>query len=345
MKKVLIFGSGSIGNHMAYACRKLKHEVYITDINSKALNLMKNKIYKKRYGSWDKNINLISYNKIFKLNKKFDLIIIGTPPKSHLKVYLNCKKYLNYSKILIEKPITYYKDSLLKKFTSISKDDLVFCGYNHSISKAFNYFHDKINKKLNNVHMINVSWKEGWRGILNAHFWMKNQFSSYLGNFESGGGALQEHSHGLHIFNLILKNYKIHLKKIKFNSNIFYLYKKNHKYDYYSSIVGNYKKIFFKYETDLISEPAKKEISISSNKIKIDLIFNYKDQFDAVIITKKNKNKLVKLFKKTRSTDFENEIKYLLKFYKKRNYKDSNLNKLNAIEVIEIINKMVKNEK
>ena len=54
---------------------------------------------------------------------------------------------------------------------------------------------------------------------------------------------------------------------------------------------------------------------------------------------------MIKLFKKTRSSEFENEIKYLLKFYKKKNYKDSNLNKLNALEVIEIINKMVKNEK
>lgn len=43
---------------------------------------------------------------------------------------------------------------------------------------------------------------------------MKNEFGSYLGNVKSGGGALQEHSHGLHLLTLILKKNNIDLKKI-----------------------------------------------------------------------------------------------------------------------------------
>ena len=64
-----------------------------------------------------------------------------------------------------------------KKFT--------FCGYNHSVSKSFDYFLKNINKK--NINFIDVSWREGFSGILNAHFWMKNEFDSYLGNLDEGG--------------------------------------------------------------------------------------------------------------------------------------------------------------
>ena len=65
MKKVLIFGSGSIGNHMAFACRKIGMDVFITDISSKALNRMKNKIYPMRYKKWDKKIKIINYKEVF----------------------------------------------------------------------------------------------------------------------------------------------------------------------------------------------------------------------------------------------------------------------------------------
>ena len=41
MNKILIFGAGSIGNHMAFAARKLKIDVYLTDINPLALKRMK----------------------------------------------------------------------------------------------------------------------------------------------------------------------------------------------------------------------------------------------------------------------------------------------------------------
>ena len=92
MKKVLIFGSGSIGNHMAFACRKIGLEVYITDASKKALKRMKDKIYPSRYGFWDNKIKQINLNDCDKLKEKFDLIIIGTPPHTHLKVYNYCKK-------------------------------------------------------------------------------------------------------------------------------------------------------------------------------------------------------------------------------------------------------------
>ena len=64
MKNVLIFGAGSIGNHMSYACRKNGLDVYVTDSKLAALKRMRNEIYPKRYGSWDDKIKLINIMKI-----------------------------------------------------------------------------------------------------------------------------------------------------------------------------------------------------------------------------------------------------------------------------------------
>ena len=60
MKKVLIFGAGSIGNHMSKACTDLGYDVYITDISQKALKRMRNFLYPLRYKKWNNKIKLIN---------------------------------------------------------------------------------------------------------------------------------------------------------------------------------------------------------------------------------------------------------------------------------------------
>ena len=92
MKRVLIFGSGSIGNHLANACRKTHLSVKITDISFNALLRMKNTIYPLRYSKWDKGINLVNYKEVFKLKDKFDIVLVGTPPSTH---YIWLKKFIN----------------------------------------------------------------------------------------------------------------------------------------------------------------------------------------------------------------------------------------------------------
>ena len=79
MKKVLIFGAGSIGNHMSKACTDLGYDVYITDISQKALKRMRNFLYPLRYKKLNNKIKLINYSEVFNLKFYFNLIIIGTP--------------------------------------------------------------------------------------------------------------------------------------------------------------------------------------------------------------------------------------------------------------------------
>ena len=150
MRKILIFGAGSIGNHMAYASRKLKHNVSITDINPLALKRMKNIIYPTRYKNWDKSIKLLDFRRVFNQSNSYDLIIIGTPPHTHVELFNKIKKNLDFKNILIEKPLSIPSKN---KFSSLGqyKNFRVYIGYNHSISKSFNYFLNiikKIKKKI-----------------------------------------------------------------------------------------------------------------------------------------------------------------------------------------------------
>ena len=113
--------------------------------------------------------------------------------------------------------------------------------------------------------------------------------------------------------------------------------KSKKKYDRLVNLQAEKRGLIYKYETDLITEPADKSILIKSKSCNIQLIFNYKKNCDAVIILNNNKKK-IKIFKKTRSSEFENEIKYVVNL-KKKDYKKSNLNLQNAIDVMKVIKK------
>ena len=294
-KNILIFGAGSIGNHMTYASLKLGHNIFITDINSEALERMKKNIYPRRYGKWNNKINQINFKNLPDLKINFDLIIIGIPPQHHLETFNYCKKNLKFKKILIEKPLCVYNQKFLKyKILSPS----VYCGYNHSISPSFMYFLKKLNKlKRNKISNIEIYWKEGWSGILKAHFWMKNEFDSYLGNIKNGGGALHEHSHGLHLMIIILINLKVDYKKLNFNKQVYYKVFKNKKYDYFDVFTAKFKNKIIKYETDLQTFPSKKQIRINCDDQTLIWSCNHKKDTDLVKIVEKN-SEIEKNFKK-----------------------------------------------
>ena len=340
MKKILIFGAGSIGNHMAHASRKLNHLVSVTDINLKALKRMKNQIYPRRYENWDKSITLINYSEVFKKKENYDLIIIGTPPSTHLELLKKINKNLNFKNILIEKPLS---TPLKNDFSLIKiKDNYKkFIGYNHSISSSFSFFIKMINRlNKKNIREIEINWCENWLGIMNAHFWMKNKKESYLSYFKNGGGSLQEHSHGLHLAYIISRKLNLNILK---NLSCKIYKDKTKKYDISTQMSSCNEELFFNYRTNLISFPARKNIIINSKNFKFEWYCNFIKNTDKVVITnlKTNKNKS-KIFKKTRSSEFENEIKYILNCDLKK-YKNSPINILNGISVQKIINSLAIN--
>tara|TARA_B100000035_G_C21025422_1_gene565986 strand:- start:1493 stop:2521 length:1029 start_codon:yes stop_codon:yes gene_type:complete len=333
-KQILIFGAGSIGNHFANACSKLKYNTFVTDISEKALKRMKDKIYPTRYKKWNNNIKLIYNLNLYEvLNKnKFDLVIIGTPPSTHFEIFKKIKSY-NIKNILIEKPLCSFSENP-KFFMKYNAKSNLFCGYNHSISKSFNFFTKKIlNKK---IKLIKITWNENWEGILNAHFWMKDEFDSYLGNYKRGGGATQEHSHGLHLLITLtnLLNIKIDLKKIQ--KNILFKTRGKIKYDNYLSMFLKNEKTNFFLETNLLDSPTNKSIIAYHENGFTKYLVNFKQGNDAVI-QKIDKKEKIYLFKKDRTSEFLNEVKHIFSLKNDISYKRSNINIKRGIETLNLI--------
>ena len=185
---------------------------------------------------------------------------------------------------MIEKPLSTHKTNLDYKILHlISKKKKIFVGYNHSVSEAFSYYKKLIIKiKTKDILLIDVNWREGWKGILNAHFWNKNEFSTYLGNLNKGGGSIHEHSHGIHLIICLSKilRFKLPSKIFKFINHK--VKNKNIYYDNYSKL--NWETDYFpiNYTTDLISDPADKSLVIFTKSKKFELIFNFKKKFDLV---------------------------------------------------------------
>ena len=339
MRNILIFGAGSIGNHMSNASVSLGWKVFITDKNPKALKRMKKQIFPKRYKKWNSNITQVDFKDVYNLKQNFDLIIIGTPPTSHYKIYQNCKKKINFKKILIEKPIASFQDKKIQTLKTKQNDIMIFCGYNHSINPSMSYFLNIVKSRINKIKAVNISWREGWDGILGAHPWLKNEFDSYLGNYKMGGGSIQEHSHGIHALVCILNLLKI--KKFHLlDKKIFYKNKGDKKYDYFMNMYAEMRKIFFKYETDLITYPPEKNIYIKLKKGYLRWICNFTENTDKIIVMDNSKY-FVKNFKKTRSSEFVNELKHIDKIKTKKEYINSRVNIHNALKTFSIIKKVI----
>ena len=339
-KNILIIGAGSIGNHFANANRSLGFDVYVSDKYPAALNRMKNQIYPKRYKKWDKEICLLKFEK--KELKKLpliDLVIIGTPPASHFEVYRYLNKFVKFKKLMFEKPLCTFLQNE-KKFQFMNKQNEFFCGYNHSISKSFLFF-EKILKKLNNIRLVDIKWNESWDGILKAHFWLRNEYDSYLGDYKEGGGALQEHSHGLHIGVCIAKKFK-NLSKYRVQSHTLMKNFKGKKYDYSNNIFLLSKNININIEINLLENPANKKAKVFHDNGFVEWIVNYKKNYDAVIINYKGRVRKLRLFKKTRSSEFANEIQHILNINNIKKYNLSNIKLQNAIETMSLIKKIIK---
>jgi predicted dehydrogenase len=340
-KKILIFGCGSVGAHHANAARKLNSDVFITDINSEQLVYLKNKLYPNRYGKWDKKITTVDYKEIFKDKKKYDLIVLGVNPINHLKLLKKCIKYLNFKRILVEKPLFTFNQKIDKKYFSKYKKK-IFCGFNHELSNSI-LFVKKFLKKKKTLNHINIYWKESFKYLLKAHPWIKSLKETYLSDIKYGGGVLHEFSHAVHLTKS-LKNLLKFPNEFKFSSKILYKrVNKNRKYDYLS-------KIFFKSENlkistfvDGISMSPQKKIVINSDNEKLVWKRISNKNLEQIKIYKKGKLYINKIYSITRPQDFITQMKLLLS-NKKNDIKNIECNNFeNSLKTTELIKKCIKN--
>jgi len=201
-KSVKIYGAGSIGNHLSYACRNKDWDVTVCDIDESALSRMKNDIYPDRYGKWDNEIVLTHNEQV--IDNYYDVVIVGTPPETHIPIALEELESKNPPKIImVEKPLSTPDLKGCQELLDMSKekDVLVLCGYNHTLTKNTIESEKLINKGiLGECKSLHVQWAEHWGGIFKAHPWVDGPQDYYIGFTARGGGAMCEHSHGISIW-------------------------------------------------------------------------------------------------------------------------------------------------
>lgn len=198
MTRVKILGAGSIGNHLSNAARSKGWDVTLCDIDEAALARTRNEIYPARYGDWDEAITLTTTDDA--PTSGFDWIFIGTPPDSHIDLALVAVEERPEA-ILIEKPLASPDlrgcQSLYERAAKAGVR--LFVGYDHAVARSTSRF-TELAQKLKDVQTLDVSFREHWQGIFDAHPWLSGPSDTYLGFWERGGGACGEHSHALNLW-------------------------------------------------------------------------------------------------------------------------------------------------
>ena len=201
MFRVKIIGAGSLGNHVAHAARQLGWSVAVCDTSVEALRRMKDEIYPRRYGTWDPAIAL--HHADAAPAGGFDLIHVGTPPDSHLSVATQALRE-NPRSIVVEKPLC--PPTSLDRAAEFCEEACasrtkVFIGYDYVVGKATRKVEELVRSGIvGEVHTLDVEFREHWQGILDAHPWLQHPCDSYLGFWRRGGGATNEHSHAVNLW-------------------------------------------------------------------------------------------------------------------------------------------------
>lgn len=200
MKRVKVYGAGSIGNHLANASRRKGWSVDLCDTDPAALQRTRTMIYPGRYGAWDSSIGLHTNASV--PCGGYDLIVIGTPPDSHVKLARDAVKE-KPSAILVEKPVCAPNlngaQALYEEAAAAGV--MVFVGYDHAVGKSASLVRKLLAEQaIGTLDTLDMEFREYWGGIFAAHPWLDGPADSYLGYWRRGGGACGEHSHALNLW-------------------------------------------------------------------------------------------------------------------------------------------------
>jgi predicted dehydrogenase len=170
-------------------------------VDQAALDRTKQTIYPTRYGKWDDAIELSLVKNAPRGG--FDLIVVGTPPDSHLPLALAALEEKPKA-ILVEKPLCPPNlDQAQALQTMVTESGtLGFVGYDHVVGKAAQEILGAA-RRLSIIETIDVEFREHWGGIFAAHPWLQGPQDSYLGFWKRGGGASGEHSHAINLWQFL----------------------------------------------------------------------------------------------------------------------------------------------
>jgi predicted dehydrogenase len=310
-KKIKIIGAGSIGTHHAHACRQLGWDVTVVDVSSEPLDRMRTQLFPSRYGAWDASIQL--HTSSAAPRGDFDLIIIGTPPDSHLPLAADALEE-NPAALLIEKPLAppfAQVDDLVRQSRGHAATR-IFVGYDHVVGLASQRIAQELGSgSIGAVLTIDVEFREHWAGIFQAHPWLAGPHDSYLGYWKRGGGALGEHSHAANLW-----QYFAHTAGAgpvaSVHAALDYVSEGPALYDRLCVLTLRTERgLLGRVVQDVVTRPARKWARIQGESGAIEWQVGYQPGADAVILKRPGAEDDVQLFPKTRPDDFIQELRHL----------------------------------
>ena len=317
--KVKIIGAGSIGNHLAQACRRMGWDVVVVDRDPEALQRMKHTIYPGRYGAWDERIELRSSAE--EPRGGFDIICIGTPPDVRMDLAVRAlgerPKILQLEKPLCSPSLEGLDDFLLQY--RARKETIAVVGYDHALSEAVGAVLRLLeSRRIGEVKTIDVEFREHWDGIFKAHPWLSGPQDSYLGFWSRGGGASGEHSHALHLWQLLAR--RAGLGSWRQVSAIMAMERAGGA-DYDSlcafSFVTDRGKVG-RVVQDVVTFPARKWARLQGSEGFIEWICNGHAKGDMVRYGRSGEYPVEEVYAKTRPDDFYREMQHLLALLENR---------------------------
>jgi predicted dehydrogenase len=338
MTTVLVIGAGSIGNHLAFACRQKGWKVDLYDNDPEALQRTQQDIYPSRYGRWDNEVRLLA-DQSFK--PEYDLVIIGTPPDTHLSIASKLARDLNIRFMLIEKPLCGPDLQGLKALRDQleSTGCLALVGYNHIFCQNTKVAKDLISNEAFGVPLsLHVRWLEHWGGIFAAHPWLPGPEASYLGHWRRGGGACGEHSHAIslwqHFSNVLgqgdITEVSASMKIVEANGVC---------YDETAqTLVRSDRGLIGSIIQDVVTAPAEKKMRIQFENGFLEWEANADPSHDAVRFACQGKPQEVRLIKKTRPDDFRGQIDHIEDLLSGRTKAEASPNALSrGISVMQVV--------
>lgn len=314
--KVKILGAGSIGNHLAQAARRMGWEVTICDVDPEALRRTKELIYPNRYGKWDETIKLCTVSETPR--GQFDLIFIGTPPHNHLDLALQALEE-KPRLIQLEKPVCPPSLNRAQEFfEKATRSDTAVCiGFDHVLGNNTLKTEGLLSEKLiGSVETVDVEFREHWGGIFQAHPWLSGPEESYLGYWEKGGGASNEHSHATNLwqhFAHCLGSGKI----TEVSAILEFIQKGKVNYDRIAALtVKTEKGLVGRIIQDVVTRPPKKWARLQGDKGFIEWHCGFQPGSDAVIYQREGEQKEEMFLPKKRPDDFFREMQHFDKILK-----------------------------
>jgi predicted dehydrogenase len=309
--KLKVLGAGSIGNHLSNAARRLGWDADLVDIDPAALERARKEIYPARYGKWDEAIGLYPADRAPKGG--YDLILIGTPPDSHIGLAMAALDE-GARAVLVEKPVCTPDlrgaDELVKK--ARAKGCRLFVGYDHVVGAAAERFCALIDEnRIGRVQTLDVEFREHWGGIFAAHPWLSGPSDSYLGFWRRGGGAAGEHSHAFNLWQHFAHRLgKGRVRRV--TATLDYVEEAGAVYD--RLCLANLETdggLIGRVVQDVVTRPVRKGARVQGADGFIEWVCGYEPGKDAVIYLGKDGKIVMETFTKTRPDDFILELRHV----------------------------------